>query len=529
MNFSINTMLKKRLSLVLALVMILSLFAGCKKDDASETQPETTPGLNINLNDATVPIATEETTTPTEATEASENMATVTSRMNVRAKPAVDAVIVYTLEAGDRIEITRQEYVVGYNWGYTPSVPNGGWVVMDFVEMDNKELAPESSQTPAQNDPSLAPTEGDNDTPSTTVKTRVTVTAEELKIRSEGSTDGKVLGVYKKGDTVTVTETKNGWGKTDKGWISMAYVTSSSSSNTNSNTNNNSNNNSSDSDATIESNGSTTVVAKGIVKAGELNVRSKPSTSGDKLGTLKYGARVEILQTSGGWGRTSKGWIHMDYIYKDGTTGKNTDNGTVTGSELHIRSGPGTEYASLGHYDEGDRVKILEQFTYGKTTWGCTNKGWISLSYVDLDNDDDDDDDDDTSSSNGKVGWITAEELNIREGAGSSFDSVGSYLYGDKVTILDTEGNWGKTNKGWISLNFVDFKNAPSKDDDKDDEAGPGIVVASELRIRKGPGTSYEVVGSFEYGDKITILQVEDGWGETKYGWVNMDYVDMDY
>ncbi len=535
MNFSINKMLKKRLSLVLALVMILSLFAGCKKDDASETQPESTPGLNINLNDATVPAATEETTTPTETTEASENMATAISRINVRAKPAVDAVIVYTLEAGDRFEIERQQYVVGYNWGYTPSVGGGGWVVMDFVEMDNKDaVTPNDTQTPAQNDPSLAPTEDPNsgdDTPSSnTVKTRVTVTADELKIRSEGSTSGKVLGVYKKGDTVTVTETKNGWGKTDKGWISMDYVTTGS---VNTNTNTNTNNNSTNSDATIESNGSTTVVAKGIVKSGELNVRSKPSTSGDKLTTLKYGARVEILQTSGNWGRTSKGWIHMDYVYKDGTTGKNTDSGTVTGNELNIRSGPGTEYASLGHYDEGDRVKILEQFTYGKTTWGCTNKGWISLSYVDLDSDDDDDDDDDTSSSDGKVGWITAEELNIREGAGSSFDSVGSYLYGDKVTILDTEGNWGKTDKGWISLNFVDFKNAPNKDDnkddDKDDEAGPGIVVASELRIRKGPGTNYEVVGSFEYGDKITILEVEDGWGETKYGWVNMDYVDMDY
>ena len=526
MNFSINMKHKKNLSLALALVMILTLFAGCKKDNAASTEPSSTPGLNIDLNDATAP-STSEATTPTEATEASENMATVTSRMNVRVKPRVDADIIYTLEAGDRIEITSQQYVVGYNWGYTPSVPGGGYVVMDFVEMDNKTDSVDNNLTPAQKDPSLAPTEGPEESPSssTTVKTRVTVTAEELKIRSEGSTNGKVLGVYKKGDTVTVTETKDGWGKTDKGWISMDYVTTASSSNSSSNSSGNSSGSNSGSSTgsstTIQSNGSTTVISKGVVKT-DLNVRSKPSSDGDKITTLKYGARVEILETSGNWGRTSKGWIHMNYIYKDGTTGKNTDTGTVTGNELNIRSGPGTDYASLGHYNAGDRVKILEKFTYGNTTWGCTNKGWISLTYVDLDSKNSDDDD---SSSDGRVGWITAEELNIREGAGTDYDEVGSYLKGTKVTILETKGNWGRTSKGWISLNFVDFDSAPSKDNDK---TGTGTVTATELRIREGAGTDYEVVGSYEYGDEITILETKNGWGRTKYGWVSLDYVDMD-
>ena len=107
MYFSNNTKLKKFLSMTLVLVMALSLFAGCKKTE-EPTEPSETSGLNIDLNDATTPSETSEATT--EATQPkSENMAKVTSRMNVRAKPAVDAVIVYTLEAGDEIEITRQE------------------------------------------------------------------------------------------------------------------------------------------------------------------------------------------------------------------------------------------------------------------------------------------------------------------------------------------------------------------------------------------------------------------------------------
>ena len=56
----------------------------------------------------------------------------------------------------------------------------------------------------------------------------------------------------------------------------------------------------------------------------------------------------------------------------------------MTTDGLRIRSGPGTTYESVGSYNSGDRVKVLEQFTYGDTTWGCTKDGWVSLKYVSL-------------------------------------------------------------------------------------------------------------------------------------------------
>ncbi len=530
MYFSINGKLKKVLSMILVLVMALSLFSGCMKKDASEdTQPSENSGLNIDLNDSTTPVVTPVgSDEPTQSTQPkSENMAKVTSRMNVRAKPAVDAVIVYTLEAGDEIEITRQEHVVGYDWGYTPSVPGGGWVVMDFVEMENKQNVPSNTQTPAASagaelDPESVETPATNASNSNATSADIsgTVTASELRIRSEASDSAKVVGSYKKGDKVTITETKGNWGKTSKGWVSMSYISTSGSSSSSTST---STDTSSSSSATIQGNGSTSVVAKGVVKAGELNLRSKASTSGEKVGTLKYGARVEILETSGNWGRTSKGWVHMDYIYKDGTTGKNTDSGTVTGNELNIRSGPGTSYSSVGHYDAGDKVTILEKFTYGNTTWGCTNKGWISLTYVDLEGGNTSTGSSSSSSSViGKTGTITAEELNIRQGAGSNYDAVGSYLKGETVTILETNGNWGRTDKGWISIRFVDFTGSSSSSSDT------ATITATELRIRAGAGTSYDVVGSYSYGDKVTILETKDGWGRTAYGWIDLDYVDYD-
>lgn len=51
------------------------------------------------------------------------------------------------------------------------------------------------------------------------------VTASALNIRSGAGTKYSVVGQYKKNTEVTITEQKSGWGKTNKGWISMTYVT----------------------------------------------------------------------------------------------------------------------------------------------------------------------------------------------------------------------------------------------------------------------------------------------------------------
>ena len=58
--------------------------------------------------------------------------------------------------------------------------------------------------------------------------------------------------------------------------------------------------------------------------------------------------------------------------------------GTITAEQLQIREGAGTAYASAGSYKKGDVVVVLEQQTVSGTTWGRTNRGWISMSYVDL-------------------------------------------------------------------------------------------------------------------------------------------------
>ena len=445
MNFSKNRKLRRFLSMALVLVMMTMLFAGCKKD---APVPETESNLNLNLPESTPPAASETTPATTEAPVINENTGTVTSVLNIRSSPSTEATVVGTLYAGDKIEVSRREVVTGIDWAYIIA-PEAGWVVMEYIQMDIP------SQQPAQSDTSTpagttAPAE--TTAPTNTTNIKAVVNANGLNIRSEAGMTGKVQGAYNKGDVITILETKGEWGRTNKGWIKMEYVnTNSTSVSTNNNTAANNTTTNTNTNTNITSNGSTTVILKGIVKVTDLNIRSEASTNGTRLGNMTYGDRVEVYEKSSNWGRTKDGWICLDYIYEDGTTGTKTVTGTITANELNIRSGPGKGYGSVGSYKAGNTVTILEQFTYDGVTWGCTNQGWISMDYVTTGN---------TGTTTGtQSGTVIGNGLNIRNGAGTDYPTIGSLNYGDRVTILEQtkigDTTWGKIAQGWISLDFV--------------------------------------------------------------------------
>ncbi len=439
MSFSKNSTLAKFLSLFLILALLSVTFAACMSEDDSSNTSE--PSLNLNLSDTTDPTdsQTEEVTEPTEL---NENMGTVTQQLNVRASPSTEATVVTTLYAGDRVEVSQQRTVIGTLWGYVPA--ESGWVMMEYIQMD-VDTSDTSSDTDSTTNATTSATE-DTDSDSTT-NIKGVITANNLNIRSEASTTGTVVGSYDKGDVVTILETSNGWGRTSKGWIKMDYVNTPGTTTTTTTTT---------PATTVTGIGGPPVVDRGMVPATQLNVRAAASQDSDKVGTLSYGARVEILEKSGTWGRTADGWISLNYVYQDGTTGTNTATGTITATALRVRSGPGTAYEVVGSYEQGDSVTILEQFTYGTTTWGCTSLGWISMDYV---NTGSTTTTTTTTTTSTQTGTVVVETLRIRSGAGTDYAVVGSLSSGDVVTILATtqvDGEtWGQISSGWISLSYV--------------------------------------------------------------------------
>ena len=423
------------LTILLVMLLLVSMLAGCKNEDTNPEDNQSTPAPNINLVDTeTEPT---DSTVPSDATEPlADNIAIVIAdQLTVRSGPSEDKNPIGTLDKGTQVEILRTEEVNKTQW----ALIREGWIPMEFVQMANEAAAPNGTTPEGETKPQEE-TKPEETPAAQSIKG--VISGDGLNIRSEPSTDGDIQGSYSKGEVVTILETKNGWGRTSKGWISMQYVTTEG-------TNNNTTNNNTDKNQENNTTGTADGTAYSVTVDG-LNIRSTNSTNGDIKGNYNAGDRVIITETKDGWGKTDKGWISMTYAYKAGNKGSNPCNGVVIGDQLNVRSGPGTGYNGVGSLNYGARVNVLQRITVGGTTWGCTDKGWICMDYVYIDG---------TEGEKSGTGTIIGDQLNIRSGPGTGYGSVGSLNKGDVVEILEQikvgDTVWGCIDKGWISMDYV--------------------------------------------------------------------------
>lgn len=202
---------------------------------------------------------------------------------------------------------------------------------------------------------------------------------------------------------------------------------------------------------------------------------------------------------------------------------------------LRVRSGPGTTYSVVDFLGPKEKVEILEQKTVGATQWGKIASGWISMDYVILDKPNSDS----GTSATTQTGKVTATELLIRSGPGTTYSIVGYLTQGAPVTITERKTNgameWGKIPNGWISLTYVKLDTAENggTTTEKPSDTVTGTVNVQEwLRVRSGPGTSYSVAGYLKPNEKVTITERRTVgstvWGKISQGWVSLDYIILD-
>ena len=407
--------------------------------EPENTQPEPTEPEN------TQPDPTEPEETVPEAKPV-QGVVNADPYLCVRSGPGTGYPTVDTLRTGEKVEILEQKVNGSMIWGRISS----GWISMSYVTVSDDF-------------------ESEVDPGATSGKTG-TVTCAKLNVRYGAGVGYSIVGEYRQGDTVTITEQKTvgttTWGKTAKGWVSMDYISLQTQE--------------PEEDPEPDEGGSGETEppvqgVTGIVNSSDvLRIRGGAGTNYSIVGYYNPKTQVTILEqkTVGAttWGRTSKGWISMDYVTLDGeadtpeqqpAAGK---TGTVTCSKLYIRGGAGTGYSTVGSYHQGDKVVITEQKLVGSTTWGKTEKGWISMEYVELDSSENTGDTtqpgdatEDKPASVTKT--VNVSCLLVRSGAGTDYSQVG-YLYkGAKVTVTETKtvggALWGKIANGWICLDYT--------------------------------------------------------------------------
>ena len=146
------------------------------------------------------------------------------------------------------------------------------------------------------------------------------------------------------------------------------------------------------------------------VTATKLNVRSEPSTDGEPLGQLTYGAQVEVLETVDGWCRISY----------------NGKVAYVSAAYLSLQQPPSTTATTT-------------------TTAAPTAPPTFPAN---------------------STGYVTATKLNVRRDPAINGEILGQILYGAEILVLETVDGWcriefeGKT--AYISAEYVSLTPPPT-------------------------------------------------------------------
>jgi len=379
----------------------------------------------------------------------------VTTSLNVRQGPGAQYGRIGSLSPNTRVQILEQNG----EWYKIRAGNLEGYVHSDYVVLENGQQPPNSSgdghgqQPPPPVDPPIPPSNE---------KKYAVVTASALNVRSGPSTKNHRIGMVVRGNKLTVLEKAGEWYKIEynglTGYVLGDYIQLK------------------DTNTQLPSGGNTqppgnnsgSVIAKGVVTAGTLNVRSGAGTGFNIIGKLASNAAVDILEKVGSWYKikygNTVGYVHGDYIKLSSNDTpsrgeQQTGVGTVTASGLNVRSGPGTNYSRIGFLNRNSQVTIIGQTgAWYKIKFGSTI-GYVHSDYVKVST---------AASSRGEdrdqlpsTAVVTATWLNVRTGPGINYSRIGAIKMNSRVTILQKVGTWYRiqygTLSGYVSGEYLKF------------------------------------------------------------------------
>ena len=351
-----------------------------------------------------------------ENSESQESQATVVlvtgDVVNIRKGPGTNYGIASQVRRNDRLLVSHVIQLSGRTWGKVDS----GWICLEYTnyadilngtanpdigssgQLSVEDTVPEQDPVPGKPQDEIVPLPESQNVLSGTVSVN-----DLLRIRSGPGTAYSTIGYLSNGDTVNILEQRTVdstvWGRFYRGWVSMDYIVLNDSGADNAvppdaepeQDTPPQQETQPEQDASESTDKTESTAAEGRITADALRIRSGPGTEYSIVGFYYQDDIVAVsektLTGSVYWGKTDRGWIHMDYfqaVSSGGESAPSTEGTvmTVIADCLRVRKEIGTDsrIAALLYY--GDTVTVYETQTVDGTVWGRVDKGWICMDYV---------------------------------------------------------------------------------------------------------------------------------------------------
>ncbi|AKA72246.1 SH3 domain-containing protein [Clostridium scatologenes] len=309
------------------------------------------------------------------------NISSYNSTLNVRSSANGSSGVIGSLKKGSSVNIVAVSgdwYKIKYNSSY-------GYVSSKYISLGSSTNSSSNTQ-PEQSK-------------SASGLVNISSYSSTLNVRSSASSSSGVIGALKKGSSVNVVAVSSDWYKikynSSYGYVSSKYISLGSS-------------------QPVVNNSNTTSTAPvtnltsnkfGVVnlnnQSSYLNLRNNPS--GNVIGSLPSGTKLQILGTSGNWYKVNSngtvGYVSADYVsISSGSTVTTTvatnpqpqtsgKVGTVTlsnkNSTLNLRSAPWTGRV-LSELAYGSKVQILSSSGRWYKVQAGSTVGFVHSDYIAL-------------------------------------------------------------------------------------------------------------------------------------------------
>ena len=185
------------------------------------------------------------------------------------------------------------------------------------------------------------------------------------------------------------------------------------------------------------------------------------------------------------------------------------DYAVIRGGRLHLREYASSGSRSLGLYDSGTWVELVENA--GSGWWSVRTpdgkRGYMAQSYLNLG----------ASAESGTVRYANGGYVNLRSGPSLDYSVLMRVTSGTSVTVVNDSYEWnyiavptsGSTVYGYMHDSFIDRGTATATVTTK---------YGGKVNVRSGPGSSYKSVGSLATGTRVTVLLSGNGWSRISGG-----------